>query len=307
MTVITDAARLPAIETHALSKRYGDVVAAGPLAFSVVAHRVTGFVGRNGAGKTTTIKMLLGMIAATSGSGRVLGRRIDDPEASLAIRRHVAYVGEDKGLYAYMTVGELIRFTRAFYDDWHPALERRLLAQYELPIDRKVKALSKGTRTKLALLLALARRPQLLILDEPTDGLDPVAIEQLLQELAGRSGDGTTIFFSSHQLGDVERIADDIVMIDRGAIVLETSLDDLRAHYRVVTVGFTTPPDEKAFGMPGVLGVRVAGRQAQILASGNADAIVRRAHSLGATSVQISNATLREVFLDRAGGAAAVR
>jgi ABC-2 type transport system ATP-binding protein len=290
----------PVIETRALAKHYGRVVAVQPLKFAVAAHRVTGFIGRNGAGKSTTIKMLLGMLAPTSGSGRVLGRRIDDPDDSLAIRRRVAYVGEDKGLYAYMTVAELIRFTRAFYGDWQPELERRLVAQYELPLDRKVKALSKGTRTKLALLLALARRPELLILDEPTDGLDPVAIEQLLQELAGRSGDGTTIFFSSHQLGDVERIADDIVMIDRGAIALETSLDELRASYRLVTLGFAAEPARTAFGMPGVLSVRVEGRQARVLVSCQVDAVVRRAHGMGATSVQIANATLREVFLDRA-------
>jgi len=293
------------IEADGLCKRYGDVVAVDAVRFGAARHRITGFLGRNGAGKSTTIKMMLGMIAPSAGAGYVLGQRVDDPAASLAIRRQVAYVGEDKGLYAYMTVGELIRFTRGFYDDWQPELERRLLAQYELPLGRRIKALSKGTRTKLALLLALARRPALLILDEPTDGLDPVSIEQLLQELAGRSGDGTTVFFSSHQLSEVERIADDVVMIDRGKIVLETSLDDLRAHYRVVTVGFPATPADSAFGMPGVLRARVQGRQAQVLVSDNVDAVVKRAHSLGATSVQVASVTLREVFLDRAMGTAA--
>jgi len=289
-----------AIETDALCKHYGEVVAVDRLRFAVAPGRITGFLGRNGAGKSTTIKLLLGMIAPTAGTARVLGYRIDRAEDSLAIRRHVAYVGEDKGLYAYMTVGELIRFTRGFYADWQPDLERRLLAQYALPLDRKIKTLSKGTRTKLALLLALARRPALLILDEPSDGLDPVAIEQLLQELAGRSGDGTAVFFSSHQLAEVERIADDVVMIASGKIVLETSLDELRAQYRVVTVGFAAAPADTAFGMPGVLRARIHGRQAQVLVSDNVDAVVRRAHSLGATSVQIASASLREVFLDRA-------
>ena len=298
MTAREVAAR--AIETDALCKHYGEVVAVDRLRFAVAPGRITGFLGRNGAGKSTTIKLLLGMIAPTAGTARVLGHRIDRAEDSLAIRRHVAYVGEDKGLYAYMTVGELIRFTRGFYADWQPDLERRLLAQYALPLDRKIKTLSKGTRTKLALLLALARRPALLILDEPSDGLDPVAIEQLLQELAGRSGDGTAVFFSSHQLAEVERIADDVVMIDSGKIVLETSLDELRAHYRVVTLGFAAAPADTAFGMPGVLRARICGRQAQVLVSDNVDAVVRRAHSLGATSVQIASASLREVFLDRA-------
>jgi ABC-2 type transport system ATP-binding protein len=289
----------PAIEARALSKRYGSLVAVDRLELAVHPHRITGFLGRNGAGKSTTIKLLLGMIRPTSGSGRVLGHCIDDPQSSLEIRRRIAYVGEDKGLYGYMTVGELIRFTRSFYADWDSQHETRLLAHYELPIGRKIKALSKGMRTKLALLLALARRPAVLILDEPTEGLDPVAIEQLLRELAGRTADGTTIFFSSHQLDEVERIADDIVMIDRGRVVLETSLDELREHYRAVTIGFAAAPASTSFDMPGVRSARVDGRQASVLVSENVDAIVQRAHSLGATSVQIANVTLREVFLDR--------
>lgn len=287
------------LETHGLAKHYGRHVAVKRLDFNVAAQRITGFVGRNGAGKSTTIKMLLGMIAPTAGSATLLGYRIDDPRDSLEIRRRVAYVGEDKALYPYMTVGELIRFTRAFYADWRADHEARLLAEYELPLDRKVKALSKGMRTKLALLLALARQPQLLILDEPTEGLDPVSTEQLLRELAGRPGDGTTVVFSSHQLDEVERIADDVVMIERGAIALEATLDELRADYRMITLGFTAPPEATSLHMPGVRSAKVAGRHASVLVSDNADAVVRRAQELGATSVQVANVSLREVFLER--------
>jgi ABC-2 type transport system ATP-binding protein len=291
----------PVIELDGLTKQYGGVTAVRQLGFAVAPQRIIGFVGRNGAGKSTTIKMLLGMIAPTSGRGRVLGHRIDAPADSLAIRRRVAYVGEDKGLYGYMTVGELIRFTRSFYADWHPPHEARLVAQYELPLDRKVRALSKGMRTKLALLLALARQPALIILDEPTEGLDPLSIEQLLGELTGRSADGATIFFSSHQLDEVERIADDVVMIERGTLVLDASLDDLRTHFRSVTAGFAAPPADAAFRMPGVRSARVSGRQVSVLVSDNVDAVVRRAHELGALSVNVTGVTLREVFLERVG------
>ena len=287
-----------AIEVDGLAKRYGAVTAVAGVRFGVAAHRITGLLGRNGAGKSTTIKMLLGMIAPTSGAARVLGLRVDDPRDSVEIRRRVAYVGEDKGLYAYMTVGELVRFTRSFYADWDRGHERRLLDQYQLPLDRKVKALSKGMRTKLALLLALARRPAVVILDEPTEGLDPVSIEELLRELAGRAGD-TTIMFSSHQLDEVERIADDVVMIDRGTVVLDTSLDELRAHYRAVTIGFAAAPATAAFQMPGVRRVRVDGRQVTVIASDNSDAVVARARSLGATTVQVAPVSLREVFLEQ--------
>jgi ABC-2 type transport system ATP-binding protein len=266
---------------------------------AIARDRITGLVGRNGAGKSTTIKMLLGMLAPSSGSGRVLGYPIDDAASSLEIRRRVAYVGEDKGLYPYMTVDELVRFTRAFYADWRPDYEARLRAAYALPGDRKVKALSKGMRTKLALLLALARQPALLILDEPTEGLDPVATEDLLRELGGRAADGTTVVFSSHQLDDVERIADDVVMLDRGQLVLAASLDELRASYRQLTLGFAAPLDATALHMPGVCSSTVRGRHARVLVSAHVDAVVARARKLGATSVQVDNVRLRDVFLDR--------
>jgi ABC-2 type transport system ATP-binding protein len=193
------------IETQDLTKRYGNVEAVRAVSFQVRDGCITGFLGRNGAGKSSTIRMLLGMISPTAGTGTVLGHRIDDPKQSLLIGRRVAYVGEDKGLYAYLTVEQMVRFTRSFYPDWRPEIEQCLLKDYQMPLRRKVKALSKGMRTKLALLLALSRRTDLLILDEPTEGLDPVSIEELLQTLAGVAADGTAVFFSSHQLAEVER------------------------------------------------------------------------------------------------------
>lgn len=286
------------IETQDLAKRYGDVEAVMSLNIVVKPQSVTGFLGRNGAGKSTTIKMLLGMIRPTSGSGRVLGHAIDDAKQSLLLRRRVAYVGEDKGLYSYFTVAEMIRFTQSFYPDWQPDVEQKLLKAYQLPRDQKVKALSKGMRTKLALLLALARRPELLILDEPTEGLDPVSIEELLQTLAGRTAEGTTIFFSSHQLSEVERIADDILMIDRGRLVMDVSLDRMRENYRRVTLGFNREPRAEEFRLPGVERIRCNGRQLTVLASRNSEAVVERAHSLEAVSVDVSPVTLREVFLE---------
>jgi ABC-2 type transport system ATP-binding protein len=287
------------IETEQLTKLYGEFRAVSDLSLRVRPNRITGFLGRNGAGKSSTIKMLLGMVAPTSGQATVLGLPATDPNASLAIRRQVAYVGEDKGLYAYMTVAQLIRFTSSFYSDWRPDVARQLLAEYALPPNRKVKALSKGMRTKLALLLALARQPALLLLDEPTEGLDPVAIEELLQALVARNGAPTSIFFSSHQLAEVERIADDIVMIDRGKLVLAASLEHMREHYRSVTAGFLTEPEAQSFHFAGVERVTISGRQVTMLVSRNADDSARQARALGAVSVEIGPLTLREVFLDR--------
>src|SRR5206468_3225868 len=240
-----------------------------------------------------------GMTRPTSGTGRVVGHRIDDARASVEMRRHVAYVAEDKQTYAYMTVEQMIRFTRSFYRDWQPDVERRLLAEYGLPPGRKVKALSKGMRTKLALLLALARRPELLILDEPSEGLDPVSIEELLQALVGAAAEGTTIFFSSHQIAEVERIADRVCIIDRGMLVTDFSLDHMRQAYRRITLGFDTDPPAVDFRVPGIEHVRTSGRQVNVFVTGNAGAIAEEAWRASPVSVDVSPVTLRDVFLER--------
>jgi ABC-2 type transport system ATP-binding protein len=286
------------IETHQLTKRFGQFTAVEALDLAVHRQQITGFLGRNGAGKSTTIKMLLGMTHPSGGTGTVLGKRIDDPRENREARRHIAYVGEDKQLYAFMTVEELIRFTRSFYDDWRPDVANRLLTQYQLPPKRKVRALSKGMRTKLALLLALARQPELLILDEPSEGLDPVSIEELLQTLVTAASDGTTIFFSSHQIAEVERIADRVCIIDRGALVEDLSLDELRESYRRITIGFATQPPVGELRMSGIRRVRRSDRQLSVVTSSNADAIAEHGRSMNAVSVDVAPIGLRELFLE---------
>lgn len=287
----------PIVETLGLTKHYGKLKAVHDLNLTVERQCITGFLGRNGAGKSTTIKMLLGMIRPTAGTGRVMGYDIADPAQSLSIRRRIAYVGEDKGLYGYMTVGELIGFTRSFYSDWQPHIEARLLKAYQLPRERKVKAISKGMRTKLALLLALARRPDLIILDEPSEGLDPVSIDELLQTLREVCDAGTSVFFSSHQLSEVEQIADRVLIIDRGNLVMNTRLNDLLDHYRHITVEFAEQDPLPAFDLAGVVCTRVAGRQARVLASSNVDGIATYARSRNA-AVYVTPVNLRDVFLD---------
>jgi ABC-2 type transport system ATP-binding protein len=161
-----------------------------------------------------------------------------------------------------MTVEQIIRFTGAFYPDWRKDVAQDLLRSYELPPERKIRPLSKGMRTKLALLLALSRRPKLLILDEPGDGLDPCGVEQLLESLVARASEGTSIFFSSHQIAEVERVADNVCILDKGRLILDATMDDLRQSYRQITVVFPELPVEREFQLGRrVVHARVASRQ----------------------------------------------
>lgn len=286
------------ISTHDLTKVYGQGPVVDRLNLQVPAHQITAFLGRNGAGKSTTIKMLLGITRPTSGTGAVLGKSILDAAQNREARCEVAYVAEDKHLYPYMTVERLIRFTRSFYPAWRCEVETRLLRQFQLPAARKVRALSKGMRGKLALLLALARRPTLLILDEPSEGLDPVGIEELLQELTTASADGVTIFFSSHQIAEVERIADRACIIDRGQLRTNISMEEMRQSCRRITLAFEGDPPDRAFNFPGVRRVRTDGRQTVLLAQENVEALIELARAEGAAQVEVDPVSLRELFLE---------
>jgi ABC-2 type transport system ATP-binding protein len=286
------------IFTQALTKSYGVAEAVRGLNLSVGRNRITAFLGRNGAGKSTTIKMLLGMIRPTAGSGTVLGKQISDTEENREMRQRVAYVAEDKPLYGYMTVEQTIRFFSSFYPDWRRDVERKLLNDYELPPHRKVKMLSKGMRTKLALLLAFARRPDLLILDEPSEGLDPVGIEYLLQVLVAQSADGVSIFFSSHQIAEVERVADHVCILERGRLLVDASLDQLRQFYRRIDLVFPFPPPEREFRISGVERIQTSGHQMSVFASRNAEAVIERAHDLNVVSVEVAPVGLRDIFLE---------
>ncbi len=288
-----------AIQTERLAKSYGTVEAVKEINLSVRPHSITAFLGLNGAGKSTTIKMLLGMIRPSSGDGTILGQRISDPTESIRIRSQIAYVSENKQLYNFMTVEQMIRFTSGFYPDWRPDEAQKLLRQYRLPLDRKVKSLSKGMRTKLGLLLAFARRPQLLILDEPSEGLDPVGIEELLEILVTRCSEGTTVFFSSHQIAEVERVADQVCVLHAGRLVLDSSLDDLRQSYRQIDLVFPSIPAERDFRITGVEDVRTRGHQMRVLASRNTEGVVARAHDFQATSIDVTPVGLREIFLNK--------
>jgi ABC-2 type transport system ATP-binding protein len=287
------------IEASELRKHYAGVDALRGLNLQVPAGSIYGFLGRNGAGKTTTIKLLLGMARPTSGQARVFGLAADAQDASVNIRRRTGFVSDDKDLYDYMTVSEMIRFTAAFFPRWRADLEQRYLRKFELPPDRNVKALSRGMRTKLALLLALCRGAELLMLDEPTSGLDPAMTEEVLQALVAHvASEEMTVFFSSHQIAEVDQIADRVAIIDRGRTVVTGALDDLRQNFRRIQLVFDGEAPEPRFRAAGVERVWRKGRVLMVLSSAGADRILDEARALNPVSVDVVPVTLKEIFLD---------
>jgi ABC-2 type transport system ATP-binding protein len=287
------------IETSQLTKSFKGHPALRGVDLRVPVGSIFGFLGRNGAGKTTTIKTLTGLLRSDGGSASVFGIPVKDENRSVDIRRRIGFVTEDKELYPYMTVEQIIRFTRPFFPKWRDDLERRYLRMFELPPAKKIPDLSKGMRSKLMLLLAIARGAELLILDEPTDGLDPAATEDVLRELvAVAASEGTTMFFSSHQLGEVESIADHIGIIDQGKTIVAGSLDDMKAQYQRITVVFGDLVRTPARWVEGVESVREEGRMVSILASHNVEAIVEQARSIPGAAVERFPVTLKEIFLE---------
>jgi len=293
------------IATSDLHKQYAGVEALRGMTLQVPAGSIYGFLGRNGAGKTTTIKVLLGMTRPTSGSAQLFGRPVDASAESVNTRRRVGFVSDEKDLFDYMTVDEMIAFTTPFFPRWRADLEQRYRRAFELPGDRKIKALSRGTRTKLALLLALCRGAELLILDEPTSGLDPAMTEEVLQALVGHvASEEMTVFFSSHQISEVDQIGDHVAIVDRGRVVVSGALDDLREQYRRVQLVFDGDAPEAAFRAPGVQRVRRQGRVMTVLSSNGAEAVVDEARALNPVSVDIVPVTLKEIFLETVVGEA---
>lgn len=287
------------IETSQLAKSFAGRPALSGLDLRVPRGSIYGFLGRNGAGKTTTIKTLMGLLRADRGTTRVFGIPVSDADQAVEIRRRVGFVTEDKELYPYMTVGDIIRFTRPFFPQWRDDLAQRYLTLFELPPSRKIPDLSKGMRSKLMLLLAISRGAELLILDEPTDGLDPAATEDVLREIVHRAAtDGTTIFFSSHQLHEVEWIADHIGIIDQGRLVVDGCLDDLKLRYQRLQFVLPDSVPVPTRWADGAQCVRQEGRMISILASHNVEAIIDQARSLPGAEVERHPVTLKEIFLE---------
>ena len=256
--------------------------------------QIMGLIGPNGAGKSTTIRILLGLVYQDRGDVRVLGHRM--PAEQVAAKWDIGFASEDMRLYETMTIEWHMNFIRSIYSNWDAPYAQMLLKRFGLRAEQKIKGLSHGQRVKATLLLVLARRPKLLVLDEPTTGLDPVARHEILRELtAVMTDEGRSILFSSHNTQDVEQISDRITFIDRGRIIdsmdKEAYLDRWRRFRLEVPSGVTLP------FLPGIIGVRQSGRLAVATSNAFAPDMANAYESSGARVQSIETMTLEEIFV----------
>jgi ABC-2 type transport system ATP-binding protein len=255
---------------------------------------ILGFIGANGAGKSTTIRILMGLVRQDSGTVEVLGHAM--PTGQTAAKADIGFVSEDMRLYGQATLAWHMKFIASAFPQWDEAYANTLLRRFDLNPQQKIKGLSHGQRVKAALLLALARRPRLLLLDEPTTGLDPVARREVLAELTAVLADEQrTILFSSHNTLDVEQISDRIAFIDRGRIIALEEKEDLLDRWRRLRL--VVPPSTALPELPGIIEVGGTDRLPVLTTSQFDPAVVSLCQDRGATVQSVDPMTLEEIFV----------
>ena len=288
------------VEILGVSRNFGSKAALRDVRLAVPRGGVFGLIGENGAGKTTLIKHILGLLKAETGSVRVFGLDpVLDPVGALS---RIGYLSEDRDLPDWMRIHELMSYTQAFYPHWDPAFAKRLCEMFELDARQKIRTLSRGQRARVGLLSALAHRPDLLLLDEPSSGLDPVVRRDILGAIVRTvAEEGRTVLFSSHLLDEVSRVADRVAMLHDGRIVLSASLEEIQRSHRRVTLRFAQPLPMRPV-LPGALSCEGSGAEWTCLCNGGVEQLKSAAESLGAQIVEDADASLDEIFIGRTKG-----
>ncbi len=287
------------IQITNLSRRFGPKLALDNVSLTVPRGVVFGLVGANGAGKTTLIKHVLGLYRAQNGSVRIFGRDpVADPAGVLA---RIGYVSEEHDLPGWMRIWELLRYSQAFYATWDKNYAEELRDKFELDPNAKIKTLSRGQRARAGLLVALAHRPELLVLDEPSSGLDPIVRRDILEAIIRAIADeGRTVLFSSHLLNEVERVSDHVTMINKGHVVFSGPLDDIKETHRCLTMRFaearSRPPE-----LAGVLTWEGTGHEWTAVYHGRHETLQAEAARCGAQVLEKRVPSLDEIFVARVG------
>ena len=285
------------IEIRGLSKDFGQGRGVFDLELDVEPGEILGFLGPNGAGKSTTMRMLLGLIRPTGGRAYVLGR--DITSRSLDIRRRTGYLAGNFGLYRQLTGRRMLAHLGALHGRVPAAAIDELAERFDASLDRPIRDLSTGNRQKIGLIQALMHRPELLILDEPISGLDPLVQRSFHEVLREVRAEGRSVFLSSHTLSEVERVADRVAIIRRGRLVVVDSLESLRAlAVRRLDIEFAHAPDPAEFrAIPGVRTAEATGPLLHVSFEGSADALVKAAAAHDVLSIRSRDDDLEEIFL----------
>jgi len=285
------------VEVQGLTRRFGKTVALDNVDLVVPRGLVFGLVGENGAGKTTLIKHLLGLFKAETGRVRVFG--LDPIEKPEEVLGRIGYLSENRDLPNWMRVRELMMYTQAFYPKWDETYAEDLRKTFDLDPSARISNLSRGQRAQAGLLIALAHRPELLLLDEPSSGLDPVVRRDILTAIIRTvAEEGRTVLFSSHLLDEVERVADYVAMIHKGKMALAAPIDEIKERHWRVTLRFATtrtaPPE-----LPGALWWDGRGNEWSAVCDGRLDALKQAAREIDAQVVEEGAPSLEEVFVAR--------
>ncbi len=288
------------IATDRLTKYYGRKCVLDGLSLRVPQGSVYGLLGRNGAGKTTAIKILLGMTQPSYGRAELFGE--DAARLRPETRTRIAYLAEGHPLYRWMTIAEVVRFTRSFYPTWNDELLEQILDHFELPRRAKIRRLSAGQQAQVSLALAVAPEPELLILDDPTLRLDTVVrrdfLESMIQIIQRR---GRTILFSSHILGDVERVADRIGILVDGVLRVDCPTEHFKESIRKVVLTFGgSPPEFPA--CDGLVNSRRVGNKLELVLANYSDEHRRLAESLSPEDIDVIELSLEEAFIEYTRG-----
>jgi len=295
------------IEINQLVRRYGRTDAVNGLDLRVEPGRCYGFFGRNGAGKTTTIKCLLNLLRPTGGEVKVFGMNPANNE--VAVKSRLAYVPDYVAFYPWMTVRDTLDYFASFRASWNRDTERALIDQFRLDPAQKTSHLSKGQRTQVALVAAVCPEPDLLVLDEPTAGLDPIVRREFIQTVIGAYQDADpgrrTVFVSTHLISEFEGLIDEFTIIEHGRNVLTMSADAARERYQKIHARFAIEPDGIELG--GARVIRQRGREIELVINGNADDVMNRLRARALESITTEALSLEEIFVAtlQPGGAVA--
>ena len=288
---------IPIIELKNLTRRYGKVDAVNGLSLTVRPGRCYGMFGRNGAGKTTTIKCLLNLLRPTSGTARVFG--LDPQKNEVAVKSRLTYVPDSVAFYPWMSVRDTLAYLASFRKHWNRDIETDLLQRFQLDPNQKADRLSRGQKTQLALIGAICPEPELLVLDEPTMGLDPIVRREFIETVIGAYQSGEpqprTVFVSTHLISEFEGLIDEFTIIEQGRELLTMEADSARDRFRKIRARFVQPPG--SFELPGALDVRRNGRELEILANGNSEQLLEKLRAHQPEELRCESLSLEEIFV----------